>query len=85
LLQRALGVALGSATLAGDIAIGLDEKEWRFTPRQPCPAGRYDLVVLSILEDGMGNRIVRPFDIDTFDRIDRSALPDKVTIRFQVN
>ena len=84
LLQRALGVRRGSTTLAGDIAIGPGETQWTFTPREPWQRGRYDLVVLSILEDPMGNRIGRPFDIDTFDRIDRSALPDAVTLPFEV-
>jgi hypothetical protein len=84
LLQRALGVRRGSATLDGDIGIGAGELQWTFTPREPWQTGRYDLVVLSILEDPMGNRIGRPFDIDTFDRIDRGATPDTVRVGFEV-
>jgi hypothetical protein len=84
LLQRALGVARGTTAVTGDIAIGAGETEWRFTPRDPWPAGRCDLVVLSILEDPMGNKIGRPFDIDAFDQIDKSPAPDRTTVPFIV-
>ena len=84
LLQRALGVRRGSTTLDGEITIGPGELQWTFTPKEPWQPGRYDLIVLSILEDPMGNRIGRPFDIDKFDRIDRSATPDTVRVGFEV-
>lgn len=84
LLQRAVGVAHGSATIAGDVAIGAEETSWRFTPRDPWSAGRTDLVVLSILEDPMGNKIGRPFDVDAFDQIDKTAAPDRMTVPFMI-
>lgn len=39
-----------------------DDTVWRFAPKQPCPAGRYRLVIHGVLEDICGNRIGTPFD-----------------------
>jgi hypothetical protein len=84
LLQRALGVAAGSTALDGDITIGAGETEWRFTPKDAWTPRRYDLVVLSILEDPMGNKIGRPFDVDSFAQVDKSSAPDRLTLAFAV-
>ena len=84
LLQRALGVASGDVAIEGDIAIGDREMEWRFTPRVPWPARRFDLVVLSILEDPMGNKAGRSFDVDSFTQIDKSPTPERLTLPFDV-
>ena len=84
LLQRALGVSSGATALDGDIAIGAGETEWRFTPRVAWSARRYDLVVLSILEDPMGNKIGRPFDVDSFTQVDKSPVPERTTLPFVV-
>jgi len=84
LLQRALGVQRDGRAIEGDIAIGANETEWRFTPKSPWTPGRYELVVLSILEDPMGNQIGRTFDVDKFTEIDKSASPDRMTIPFIV-
>jgi hypothetical protein len=85
LLQRAIGVARGGGpAVSGDISVGADEREWRFTPKDPWGTGAYQLVVLSILEDPAGNRIGRPFDIDAFDRIDPSGSPERTMVPFVV-
>ena len=84
LLQRALGVATGSATLEGDIAVAAGETEWRFTPRAAWSSRRYDLVVLSILEDPMGNKVGRSFDVDSFTEVDKSAAPERMTLPFVI-
>lgn len=84
LLQRALGVQRDGQPIEGDIAIGANETEWRFTPKSAWTPGRYELVVLSILEDPMGNQIGRTFDVDKFTEIDKSASPDRMTIPFTV-
>jgi len=84
LLQRALGVATGNTAIEGDIAVGAGETEWRFTPRAAWSSGRYDLVVLSILEDPMGNKVGRPFDVDSFTQIDKSPTPERMTLPFDV-
>jgi hypothetical protein len=41
------------------------ETEWRFRPAQPWKAGEYSLIIDMALEDLAGNRIGRPFDVDT--------------------
>lgn len=45
--------------------IGAGETEWRFQPTQAWTAGEHHLVVDMALEDLAGNRIGRPFDVDT--------------------
>jgi hypothetical protein len=86
LLQRAIGVARAgqSDPLVGDIDVGVDEREWRFTPRDAWRGGAYDLVVLGILEDPSGNRIDRSFDVDRFEQIDPTPAPERRTRRFEV-
>jgi len=84
LLQRALGVATGNTAIEGDIAVGAGETEWRFTPRAAWSSRRYDLVILSILEDPMGNKVGRPFDVDSFTQIDKSPTPERMTLPFDV-
>lgn len=86
LLLRALGVLTpGGASLPGDVVIGQDELTWSFTPRTPWPAGHHNLVAFASLEDLAGNRIGRPFEVDQFDRSDRSPEPEKTLIPFSVH
>lgn len=60
------------------------EREWRFVPREPWRAGDYHLVVLSILEDVAGNRVGRAFEVDMFDRVDSTVVPERTTRPFTV-
>jgi hypothetical protein len=84
-LQRAIGVAgSGGAALEGEVTVGDLERSWRFTPAAAWRADHYSLVVLDILEDPAGNRVGRPFDIDTFEHIDRSAEPGRISRSFDV-
>jgi len=50
--------------IAGAIAVGQDEKSWRFTPTQPWQAGLHRVSVSPDLEDVAGNTPARPFDMD---------------------
>jgi hypothetical protein len=50
--------------VAGTIAIGQDEKSWKFTPSRPWQAGLHSVVISSDLEDVAGNTPERPFDMD---------------------
>ena len=84
LLLRALGVAKDGRALPGEIAIEEHETRWRFTPSDPWAAGQYQLVALGMLEDLAGNRIGRPFEVDQFDRSDRSAEPERTTVPFSI-
>jgi hypothetical protein len=64
-LQTGLTVTnAGGQTVAGTIAIGKDEKSWRFTPTQPWQARPYRVVVGADVEDVAGNTPARPFDMD---------------------
>ena len=51
--------------VSGSATPGAGEIEWRFQPMQPWTAGEYQVVVDVALEDLAGNRIGRPFDVDT--------------------
>jgi hypothetical protein len=85
LLVRALGVALANgAHVTGSTEIAKGEREWRFTPETDWRSGIYRLVVLDFLEDPVGNRIDRPFEVDMFDRVDRKAAPERRVIPFTV-
>jgi len=50
--------------VAGAIAIGKDEKSWRFRPAQPWQATPHRVSVSPDLEDVAGNTPSRPFDMD---------------------
>jgi hypothetical protein len=85
LLLRALGVALTNGSqILGTVEIANREREWRFTPGNAWKPGAHHLIVLDILEDPVGNRIDRPFEVDMFDRIDRKASPERRSIPFVV-
>jgi hypothetical protein len=85
LLLRALGVqGADGRPMAGDIIVGAGEVVWSFTPRQFWTEGAHNLVALGMLEDLAGNRIGRAFEVDQFDRSDRSAEPEKTLIPFTV-
>ena len=60
------------------------ELTWSFTPREPWKAGPHHLVAFAMLEDLAGNRIGRAFEVDQFDRTDKSAEPEKTLIPFIV-
>jgi hypothetical protein len=84
LLRRALGVARAGAPVAGEISIGPGETRWLFTPRDPWAEGDYELVALSFLEDLAGNRIGRAFEVDEFERTDKTTEPEKFVREFRV-
>jgi len=85
LLLRALGVlAPNGKPLGGEIAVSEHELKWTFTPEDDWTAGNYNLVAFAMLEDLAGNRIGRAFEVDQFDRTDKSAEPEKTLIPFAV-
>ncbi len=55
------------AGVPGTINIGSAETRWSFQPSEPWKAGNHTLVIDMALEDLAGNRIGRPFDVDTID------------------
>jgi hypothetical protein len=81
LLLRALGVqGPDGAAIGGDITVGKGELTWSFTPREFWKAGTHHVVAFGMLEDLAGNRIGRAFEVDQFDRSDKSAEPEKTLI-----
>lgn len=85
LLLRALGVQGADGTpIHGDITVGANELTWSFAPRDVWKAGAHHIVALGMLEDLAGNRIGRAFEVDQFDRSDRSAEPEKTLVPFTV-
>jgi hypothetical protein len=85
LLLRALGVlAPGGKALEGVVVVGGSELTWTFTPAEPWKAGQHNLVAFAMLEDLAGNRIGRAFEVDQFDRTDKSNEPEKTLIPFTV-
>ena len=85
LLLRALGVAgADGAFLRGEAAVGPGETTWQFTPSSPWEPATYQLVALGMLEDLAGNRIGRAFEVDNFDRVDRTPEAERTNIPFTV-
>jgi len=85
LLLRALGVLTpGGKPLEGVVVVGASELTWAFTPAEPWKAGQHNLVAFAMLEDLAGNRIGRAFEVDQFDRTDKSNEPEKTLIPFIV-
>jgi hypothetical protein len=66
LLQRALAVStVRGKRVPGDIRLGAGETRWLFVPVRRWEPGEYRLLASSILEDVAGNRIGRPFEVET--------------------
>ena len=57
--------------VAGSVSVEQQERRWKFTPDAPWQAGSYKIRIDTSLEDLAGNRIGRPFDVDTFERVER--------------
>jgi hypothetical protein len=66
LLWRALTVSTGRGDrVPGEIRLEAGETRWLFVPHAPWQAGEYRLFASSILEDVAGNRIGRPFEVES--------------------
>lgn len=85
LLLRALGVQDPEGKpIGGDITVGPGEVTWSFTPKEFWKAGTHHIVAFAMLEDLAGNRIGRAFEVDQFDRSDKSTEPEKTLIAFLI-
>ena len=85
LVERTITVAdAAGKRVAGDVVVGKEERLWQFTPDRPWTAGKHELVIDTTLEDLAGNRINRPFEVDEFREIDKSALPECVRLPFEI-
>lgn len=68
-LDAALALRLIQVAAPGRASLENGEREWRFVPDQPWSAGRQEIEIDTALEDLAGNKVGRPFDVDTFERI----------------
>jgi hypothetical protein len=85
LLVRSLGVETSKGErVEGQVVTWNDDRSWEFRPRAPWRPGEYRIVVLTILEDPQGNQIDKPFEVDMFDRVDKSATPDRRYLPFVI-
>jgi hypothetical protein len=80
LLLRLLEVA----GVSGTVTVGGHETEWRFVPSRPWKPGEYQVVVDTTLEDLAGNRIGRPFDVDTFERVSEHLSRKTISLPFRI-
>lgn len=85
MLHRVLRVVNSEGKpLQGKITVDRGETRWQFKPAAAWAAGRYDLVIDTILEDRAGNSIGRAFDVDVFKSIERRVETKTVSRSFQV-
>jgi hypothetical protein len=84
LLQRMIRVSGPHGFVNGNVEIARAESEWRFVPQQPWAAGNYELVIDTGLEDGAGNHIGAPFDLDVFNRVTEHIETKTVSRSFSV-
>lgn len=68
----------------GTITLSPGETEWRFQPAQPWTAGEHTLVIDMALEDLAGNRIGRPFDVDTMTSPAEKITASTASLTFRV-
>jgi hypothetical protein len=84
LLQRLVWVSGRGKRLDGAIQVCDHETRWEFTPAQPWPAGKFDLVADRRLEDLAGNSIARPFEVDLFRSVQREIQSETAAVPFVV-
>ena len=84
-LQKTLSVSDGHNQIAGTEAVSQHESRWSFTPRQPWPAGNYQVVVDGALEDLAANKIGQLFDMDLFEKVtEHIDTPKGATVPFNI-
>jgi hypothetical protein len=85
LLDRMIEVLDGSGQrMAGEVTVDRHEQRWQFTPVNPWTAGVDQLRVDTALEDLAGNKVDRPFDVDVFERVEKSVRTETKTLPFTV-
>jgi hypothetical protein len=63
MLERVVSVRDASnTTLAGRVLIAKNETQWAFKPTEPWKSGKYSIVFSTVIEDLVGNNLVRPFE-----------------------
>jgi len=80
LLERVFRVNAATGTQS----IDRGETQWRFEPSEPWKAGTHTIVIDTALEDLAGNRIGRPFDVDTINAPAERISKPTTTVTFRV-
>jgi len=70
--------------VSGIATVGPGETEWRFQPTQPWAAGQLQIVIDMALEDLAGNRIGRPFDVDTMTNPAERITKQSTSLTFRI-
>jgi hypothetical protein len=85
LLRNTIGVATEAGqAVEGFVATEADETRWLFTPRAVWGKGRYQLRILTVLEDPSGNKVGRAFEMEPGTAADPAREPESVTIPFRI-
>lgn len=79
-----LSDALQVPGVPGTATLGPAETEWRFQPAQPWTRGEHRVIVDMALEDLAGNRIGRPFDVDTMTSPTDRITKQSTTLTFRI-
>jgi len=86
ILQRELDIVDSAGSpVRGSVSIGPDEKSWFFTPDAAWKKGTYSLEVGTSVADLAGNMVDRPFEIDVFEKVDKTITRTTRTIRFNID
>lgn len=85
LATRMIGVITATGTvLEGEVTLTDDDRRWSFAPAQPWTQGTHTLVIPTTIEDLAGNNIGKPFDVDLFERVDRTFTTTSAKLPFEV-
>lgn len=68
----------------GEAAARNRETEWHFVPDEPWAEGDYEILADKVLEDLAGNKIGRPFDVDTFEQVTATIPHESASVPFRV-
>ena len=68
----------------GTSAVSEHERHWAFSPQEPWSAGVHQLEVQNTIEDLAGNNIGKPFEVDLFERVERSLTTQVAKLPFDV-
>ena len=89
-LEQALALRLLAVTDAagrpveGEAVLGDSERRWGFVPAQAWAAGALLLVVPTIIEDLAGTNIGKVFDVDRFERVEKTFSTTSERLPFEV-
>lgn len=85
LAQRVIRVTdAEERAVAGVVTLQDQERHWSFVPETPWAAGQYHVAIQTTLEDLAGNNIGKAFEVDLFEKVDRTVASATFKLPFQV-